>query len=279
MLPILLATGGCTVVLAPGEEQCETAKDCEARGFAGALCKAGVCEETEIDPVWGCLGHVVEPEPDLSKKVDLSIQLSFVGDMAPVTEATIDVCAKLDLECTGASADFPKGLMPDAGGMVTFSVVQGFDGFVRIAGPNIMNSRVFVGRPIVKPPSPKGVWLLRPSDYDVLAAYAKQVPNPERGTAILFGVDCQGLGTSGVRFDCVSADDESLPFYLINQFPTAPPAAEATDVDGYGGVFNLPVGSSVARSYRDEDDILIGESSFQVLADTISYVQIAPTPM
>src|SRR6185436_996419 len=64
LLPILLGSGGCTVVLSPGEQQCETAKDCEARGFSGAECKAGVCEKVEeIDPIWGCVGNVVEPKP------------------------------------------------------------------------------------------------------------------------------------------------------------------------------------------------------------------------
>src|SRR6185369_2389504 len=123
------------------------------------------------------------------------------------------------------------------------------------------------------------VWLLRPSDYNVLIAYTHQNQDPTRGTAILFGVDCEGLGGSGIRFECGAADDKSLEFYLINQFPTAPPTAKATDVDGYGGFFNLSVGPSVTRSFRAKDNTLIGESSFQVLANTISYVQIAPTPM
>jgi hypothetical protein len=281
MLPVLLANAGCTAVLAPGERQCETAKDCEDRGFSGAVCAAGVCEEkaVEVDPVWGCLGNVVEPEPDPTKRVDLSVKLQYVGEMTPVTEATIDVCAKLDLACTGMNPDYPKGLSPDANGDVELSLVQGFDGFVRITGPDLMDSRIFVGRPIVKPPAPKAVWLLRPSDYDLLIAYTKQTRDMTRGTAIVFGVDCQGVGASGLRFENSSADTKSLEFYLVNQFPTAPPAAEATDVDGYGGFFNLPVGPSITQSFRDEDGEFVGESSFQVLAETISYVQVAPTPM
>ena len=61
-------------------------------------------------------------------------------------------------------------------------------------------SRIYVGRPIVKPPKPKAIWLLRPNDYTTLASAAKQTIDPARGTAILFGVDCQGVGASGVRF-------------------------------------------------------------------------------
>src|SRR5262249_25157432 len=150
---------GCSVVLAPGEQQCETAKDCEARGFTGATCTANVCQKIE-DPVWGCLGNVTEPTPDMTKKVELSVQLQYVGDKSPITMATIDVCAKLDIDCTGMSSDYPKGLHPDKMGFVKLSLIQGFDGFVSVKGPDIMDSRVFVGRPNVKPPAPKAIWLL-----------------------------------------------------------------------------------------------------------------------
>jgi len=279
MLPLLLSTVGCTVLLTPGEAQCETAKDCEGRGFAGAVCVKGVCEEAPVvDPVWGCLGDVVEPVPDKTKSFEFSIGLVFAGSKAPVTTATVDICDKLDITCTGTAANFPKGLKPGPDGVLKVSLIQGFDGFVRITSPDIVDSRVYVGRPIVAPPVVKEVWLLPPSDYDVLAAAAKLTVDPARGTAILLAHDCQGLAVGGVRFESPNADADSTEFYLTNQFPTTPPAATSTDVDGYGGFFNLPTGASVARSIRDEDHASIGESSFQIFANTISYVQISPTP-
>jgi len=81
-----------------------------------------------------------------------------------------------------------------------------------------------------------------------------------------------------VRFECPQADGESLEFYLVNQAPTPPPGATATDVDGFGGFFNLPTGATVIRAVLDEDETYVGESGFQILANTISYVQLAPTP-
>ena len=276
MLPMLLATGGCTVLLAPGEKQCETEKDCEARGFAGAVCTAGVCEKG--DPVWGCLGHVVEPMPDKTKKVDFPVRLTYT-DQSAVTMATVDLCQKLDLSCMGVDPNYPKGLSPGPDGTVNLSVVQGFDGFVRISGPTIMDSRVFVGRPIVTAPTVKEVRLLQPNEYQLLVAFAKQTLDTTRGTAILLSLDCSGVSGIGVRFEYPNADAKSLEFYLINQAPTSPPTATATDVDGFGGFLNLPVSLAVARAYRAADNKLIGESSFQVLANTISYVAISPTPM
>jgi hypothetical protein len=279
LLPLLLAASGCTVVLSPGEAQCETTKDCEARGFTGAVCNVGVCEKAPVvDEVWGCLGHVVEPTPDVTKKVHIVEQLTLASDKSAVVGAMVDICDKLDLQCTGTNPDFPKGLTSDKDGNVAFDVVQGFDGYVRISGMNLMDSRVFVGRPIITPPAVKSVRLLTPGDYAILVAYSKLDLDPTRGTAILLGVDCQGLAAGGLRFEATSADAMTQEFYLINQIPTTPPTATETDVDGFGGFFNLPVAASVVRSIRVSDEKLVGQSSFQVLANTISYVQIAPTP-
>ncbi len=274
MLPALLAIGSCTLLLAPGQQQCDVDGDCAARGFTGATCVANVC----IDPVWGCLGDVPVPVPDPTKTVTFSEQLVYT-DQSPVTMATVDVCDKLDLDCTSTDPAYPKGLTPDAEGNVTLTVLQGFDGFVRIAGPNIMDSRVFVGRPIITPPTVHSVRLLQPSEYSLIVAYAKQTVDMTRGTAIILAEDCSGNSAAGVSFTCPGADAESQVFYLINQEPTTPPMATATDVDGFGGFLNLPVGATVATSTRASDGTFIGDSSFDVLAYTISYVLISPTPM
>lgn len=279
LVPLLLSIEGCTALLAPGEAQCEAVSDCEARGFTGARCVNNLCVEGAVaDPVWGCLGDVVEPEPDKTKKVEFQVRLAYAGDDGPVLGAEVDVCDKLDLDCAGSSANFPKGLTPDAKGNVTINVLQGFDGFVRVTHADVVDSRIFVGRPIVTPPSVKEVQLLRKTEYALLASFAGEDVDPTRGTAIVLSIDCGGESGSGVRFESPNADAASLEFYLINQAPTTPPTATATDVDGFGGFFNLPVSAAVVRAYRDSDDVYIGESSFHVLANTISYVQVAPTP-
>ena len=279
LLPLLLAAEGCSVVLAPGEVQCETAADCTARGFADAVCTSNVCEHAPvIDPVWGCLGSVVEAMPDKTKKVALSVKLTFAGDKSPVVGVNVDVCDKLDIDCTGKNPDSPKGLMSGPDGLVSFSVAQGFDGFVRLSSPQIIDSRIFVGRPIITPPTITEVRLLSKNDFTILANLAKEKADPTRGTSILLAVDCQALPANGVSFQSPSIDAMSREFYLINQAPTTPPAATQTDVDGFGGFFNMPVGSAVARSFRASDNTFVGESSFHILAETISYVQIAPTP-
>lgn len=277
---VLLAQA-CNVIVAGDDAQCTTTDDCAARGFAGAICVDQLCvaEDVVDDPVWGCLGEVVEPTPDPSKSVAFEVRLAYaVGGAAASTDTVIDICDKLDITCADDDPRYPKGLHPDASGVVEVVVPEGFDGFVQVTGPDLVDSRVYVGRPIVEPPPVQEIQLLSPTDLDLLATLAGEEPDPTRGTAIVLVVDCKGDGGGGVRFETPNGDMETLQFYLINQAPTVPPTAKATDKDGFGGFFNLPVSSAVVRAFREEDDVFIGESSFQVIAQTISYVLVAPTP-
>jgi hypothetical protein len=283
---VLLFAQACTVVVAGDDAQCATDEDCVARGFDNASCVEKVCVGGDGggggvtgDPVWGCLGNVTEPTPDPTKTVEFEIRLAYaVGGSAVSTDTVVDICDKLDITCMDNDPKFPKGLNPDPAGIVDLSVPEGFDGFVQVTGPNLVDSRIYVGRPIVDLPPVEEVQLFSPTDINLLSTLAGEEPDPTRGTAIVLVVDCSGEGVGGVRFETPNSDSDSLQFYLINQSPTIPPTATATDGDGFGGFFNLPVSSAVVRAFRDEDDVFIGESSFQVLADTISYVLVAPTP-
>jgi hypothetical protein len=282
-----LALTSCSVALSGDDVQCTSDADCEARGFANATCEASACIATdEVDPIWGCVGEVDEPTPDTSNRITVSLRLAYAAGGGPVTDAVVDVCARLDIGCTGADSDeFPKGIAPDANGVFTASVREGFDGYMRVTGTigdpaeDVMDTRVYVGRPLFVAPKVEEVRLLLPNEYEALsAAIAQTAADPTRGTMIGLAVDCQGDAAAGVRFETPNADGESEEFYLIGQGPVKPPAAENTDKDGFGGFFNVEPGAVVLRAIRAEDDTYIGESSLQVLPYTISFVLVAPTP-
>jgi hypothetical protein len=274
-----LLVQGCTAIVAAGEEQCDTDGDCVSRGFENATCAFKVCVDNAVtDPVWGCLGNIEEPIPDPNGTVEFEVQLAYAVGGAPASTAvTVDVCDKLDVTCADTDPRYPKGLHPGENGVVQLAVPEGFDGFVQLTGGGLVDSRVYVGRPLLGPPSVEQVQVLTPTDLELIAGLANETPDPTRGSAIVLVVDCKGDGGGGVRFETPNADDETLPFYLINQAPTA--SATATDTDGFGGFFNLPVSSAVVRAFREVDDVFVGESSFQVLAGVLSYVLVSPTPV
>ena len=126
--------------------------------------------------MWGCLGNVEEPTPDLTKTVSFDVRLAYaVSGAAVSTDTVIDVCEKLDPNCTANSPDFPKGLNPDPNGVVELTVKEGFDGFVKITGASpdvLVDSRVYVGRPIVEIPTVEEIQLFAPIDLQALASTA-----------------------------------------------------------------------------------------------------------
>ena len=277
MCSLGLLVQGCNLVVAGDETQCATDADCDARGFANATCVESVCLSSGSS-AWSCLGNLEEETPDPTKTVEFDIDLVYaVGGAAVSMQTVVDICDKLDPPCVN-SPNLPKGLHPDGNGKVEVSVPEGFDGYVQISGPDLVDSRVYVGRPLLGPPSVEAVQLLSESDFNLLATLANDEPDPMRGSAIVLVVNCKGDGGGGVRFESPSIDDETTPFYLINQQPVTPPTATVTDGDGFGGYFNMPLGAAVVRGLRDDDDAFIGESSFQILPETISYVLVAPTP-
>jgi hypothetical protein len=281
VLTVLVSSPACTIVLDPGEAQCVTASDCTARGFANAECTAGVCAMVPVDPVWGCLGNIPNPVPDPTKKVTFVERLAFDEDESAAVNVTVDVCDTIDTDCTSTDPNFPKGLVPDSNGNVTITVIQGFNGFVRVTPTTLnycVNSRVFIGRPLVAPPTVKEVRLIKPNDYDLLVQASHLQVDHTRGSAIVDAEDCSGNPVAGLQFTCPDVDSASQAFYLVNQLPQLPPMATATDADGFGGFANLPLAETNVKSIRASDKKVIGQSSFQVLANTISYVLVSPTP-
>jgi len=268
---------GCNLVVAGDEVQCASDADCATRGFQNAACVEQVCVSADgPQTVWGCLDNLVTETPDPTNTVSFDIDLVYAVGGAVSMSTVIDVCDKLDPGCTGSG--LPKGLNPNGNGTVRVEVPEGFDGFVKIEGPDLVDSRVYVGRPLFGPPSVEEIQLFAPVEFSALANSEGIDPDPTRGTAIVLGIDCRGDGAAGLRFDATNTDDDTTAFYLVNQQPVTPPSVTSTDGDGFGGYFNMPVGAAVVQAIRAEDDRYIGESSFQILAETISYVLVSPTP-
>ncbi len=117
------------MVVSATEDQYASAEDCTDRGFENASCVNKVCVTDLVDdPIWGCLGNVVEPEPDPTKSVEFPMGFVFATDGSGVgTDAVVDVCDKLDVACTGTDPTFPKGLSPDNDGTIDFVVPEGFE--------------------------------------------------------------------------------------------------------------------------------------------------------
>lgn len=290
----MVTIGGCSLALDPGEQQCSTSEDCVSSGYKDLVCSGHVCQRSAAtpdaaptadadagpppDPIWGCLGHVPKPTWDSSQLLHFTLTLNYL-DKSPVADATVDVCDISDVTCTGTDPRYPKGLKPDGAGNVAIAVLQGFDGFIWIRGPDVMESRFYVGQPLLQPPTIKILSLIKPKDYPLILNLAHQTVDLTRGSAIFFVADCSAHAASGVKFSSPEADDKSKLFYLVNALPLLPPGISATDVEGFGGFFNLPEGSAAVEARRASDDAFVGRSSFVVSPNSISFVYVTPSPI
>lgn len=266
---------GCEVVLGFDDRQLY-----EPEGGGGAAGTGGMGggggAGGDPDPLWGCLGQIAEPTPDPRQSVDLTLQLWFATSASdPVTSGIVDVCAIDDITCEGTDPDLPTGLSLDGEGRVTVTVAEGFDGYLRVGDPEIIDSRFYVGKPIVESGELQ-FSLFRPNEFETLTEAAGISLNPARGVAMIMALDCQSNPATGVRYEFSDLGPEGTPFYFNDALPD--PTRTVTNEDGGGGACNLPPGAMSVSSYLDEDGAFIGAANLHIRANTISYLQLGPTP-
>lgn len=297
----------CSLLLDTSTEQCSADGDCAH--FGNALkCVAHVCQPgevadsqppadtyvpdtTPVDPVWGCLGNVQTPMPK-KPKVQVKVPLIELVTKMPVTNVAAKVCAKIDVNCSSPLAT----TAPDAMGILTLTLDAGFDGFVEIlpllpdsgcqveAGADaaacfsalVIPSLVFFNPPLVDDLTYITVLML---NYDTLVVLAKangDTIDPSQGAVFLEAVDCSFHAAKDVTISLDSTGSQTHGFYFSNGLPSL--TASATDVTGYGGFINVPIGARTVTGVLKTTQKSIGKTSVLSKAGFISYTTMAPSP-
>jgi hypothetical protein len=292
--PALLLAGvaaslpACSVfVVDTDQQQCSQASECVSLGLGNA-CVGGVCVDEggsggggggePTDPKWGCLGNVEWPAPG-EDLVTLRVSFRSAVSSTPPTDLSVRYCAALDVNCDNPIASD----IPVVDDRVEVQVEAGTRGYFEITSsvepPTVRPAMLYFPRPASAETTPEDlpVTLVSPGEYNAIVASAGFEDDPTRGTLLSITTDCTGTPTAGARIQSSLEDDGSTVFYFVSLIPE--PEATQTDVDGYGGIFNLAPGAGVVESFRASDDQLIGFSSFQVRAGWLSNVAIEPTPV
>jgi len=285
---VLLAAPGCSVfVIDTAQAQCESAADCLELGL-GDACVDQVCVGggtggggtgggEPVDPKWGCLGKVEWPAPS---EPTATLRVSFRSAIS--TEAPPDLavryCAALDVDCANPiAADVPV-----VDGAIELEVESGTRGYFEVTStvdpPSIVPALLYFPRPASEDTTPESlpVTLVTPGEYEAIVFSSGFVSDPTRGTLLTVTTDCTAAPTAGVKLSSTKQDENAIPFYFVGLVPD--PDATQTDVNGYGGIFNMPVGGATVEARIAADDRWIGVSSFQVRAGWLSNVAIEPTP-
>ncbi len=277
-----VSAGACSLALGLGEQQCQTTADCTKRGFAGAECVQHVCVGGSTtssstgsgDPAWSCLPGFMTPTTTQNISVDFQIVMA-TGAALP-TDLKIKLCSSFDAQC---SVPVDGNVTLDADGKHTFEVPPSFgNGYLEITSQSGVTypTLAFFGSNVLIPPVPKIIRLTTPAQLDALLNLTKLSADPAHGIAIMLTTDCQDERTAGVALSSVSGSDGlTVPFYFNGNLPD--PAGTQTDAEGAGGFLNMVPGIARVQSSRFSTGDFVGDVTFQVRAQTISYVPLGPT--
>jgi hypothetical protein len=265
-----LAGGGCSVALGGLDEaQCKTDADCEARGgeFAGSVCLDGVCAAKEVDPKWGCIGHV---EPLQSGKMD-TLKTIFLDLLTnePAKGITVKLCNKYDTPCNA-----PLGMpTPAADGSVTVTIPSDVEAYLDVTGPDYIPSLAFLDH-TVETENPI-VYLIPSGVAGALAQNAGVVLDDTKAILLLRTADCTGKATAGASVAIFPTDKETR-FYTIQNAVTAD--ATKTDTAGNAGFVNVSPGTVTVTGTIGPGGPVYGSVQTLARAGTVTDQILRPTP-
>jgi hypothetical protein len=292
---VVVSAASCSVfVIDTAQAQCESAADCVALGIgdacvdqvcvgggtgAGGTGGGGTGGSEPVDPKWGCLGEIEWPAP-VNPMTTLRFGFRSAIDSTAPANIAARFCAALDVECLNPLVSD----IPIVDGVVEFEVESGTIGYLEVTStvdpPTIRPALIYSSRPAggsdVPQELPIPVILVTPGEYDAIVQSTEFVTNEERGTLLTITTDCTGQPSAGVRIDSTKKDAESTPFYFVGLLPD--PDATQTDIGGFGGIFNMPLGAGTVDAFVAADDRWIGRTSFHIRAGWLTNVPIEPTP-
>ncbi len=292
----------CSLLLNTSTEQCATDGDCAHYGSAfkcfSRTCQADTPDSapdvqpdaTPPDPVWGCLGNVVTPTPK-KQKVHVTVPLIELITKFPVTDVSVKVCAKIDVNC----ATPLQSTVPSAQGVIAIDIDAGFDGYVLIepnlpdAGckvdsgqdaatcyyPLIAPSLVFFNPPLTDDTTYITVIMLSPDTLATLAKANGDTVDPTLGAVFMEAVDCSFHAAKDVAVSLDSTTMLTRGFYFTGSIPSL--TASATDLTGYAGFINTPTGARTVTGVLKPSQKFIGKTSVFARPGHISYTTLAPS--
>lgn len=295
-----LAPLACTAILDADVEQCRTDGDCASRGLADRVCRNNLCERQQIatdagdapvevgngiaDPRWACVGSVKWENTDPSKRVNRRGRyLRLIGDQ-PVSGLTVRACGRVDLAC---SQPFDV-TTTDEQGYVNVSVPAWFDGFMEL--PTATSFTTMVPSLSSGPPSdidqPKDMvikddiaaHLLAEPELNILLAQIGQSVDPELGHIFALATDCNGAPANGVELVPAVRATKTTPYYT-DTTGTPSVTSNQTAQAGEAGFVNMATGPVSLTARLAESGRKIGTYTVIVRPGTISYVNVAPTPL
>jgi hypothetical protein len=229
----------------------------------------------ELDPGdWSCVSEqagnpVMNPN---GAPLDLPIEARDYLTGAVPADLRIRACFRPDVACMRPATDW---LAPDATGMVTLPLNEGFSGYLEITGqdevPTLYVLPAALTPELVQALQGVTISLL---PLDALLAFgevSKLELDPGAGVLSMNTFDCEGPAAPGVRLELNAA---AVPFSFIDGLPVA--FEDTTTDDGAAGFANVLPGLVVVKGFRAGTMDLVGVETVLVRASWVSVSNLMP---
>lgn len=266
-LALTMFIGGtaCSVLIDAEPRQCESDSECTSRGgqFKNSECLDGFCSVVEQEVLaqqpenkcskdadcdisescvdkecvsrWACVGQLPDAGVDDEIQVVLPVASSF-GD--PVPSVPGKACRNIDPSCSSPVVE----AVSDEQGLFHLVLPADFTGYFEVVVPPFFPMLYYFPSDLRSGASLPVLSLTPTQLIEGLGLAVGAAPNPERGHILLAAKSCVGPAP-GVHLESAKADDETIPFYVLDGIPSRD--LEVTTTDGSGGFLNFPVGNSV----------------------------------
>ena len=258
-------TTSCSVAVDSDRVQCETDSDCAA--YADSVCAESICVPA---PKWACLDAPQAPVSN-GPRHSVPFVVQNIISMMPIPGVSARLCRKIDVTC---EEPVSEAQLTDASGQVTFTVDDGFDGYVNFEGEGLIRGLYFFNPPVRTDLPTASISIGSLEVMGVLARTVGTKQDPQRAITLVGVRDCTGAPAAGVVLKAEGADALSVPYYSKDNLPSG--AATETDSAGYGGLVNANPGSITVRATVAGSGREVGQVTLLTREDSITYGSIVP---
>ncbi len=255
-LPVLLVATGCTKFASESDAQ-------EGRFL-------------DVMPEWSCLSElagnpVMQPDgPPLDYTFTAR---DYISGQTP-RNLRGRACFRPDVACSRPATE---QFSPDANGVVTLPLNEGFSGYIEITSEDVVPTLMIFPAPLtpdlVEAMSTVPVSLLPLQALLAFGEASNIVLDPGAGVVSINTYNCLGPSASNIRLELNNAA-ASVPFAFVDGLPIA--GQNTTTDEGSAGFANVPPGLAVVRGFMGETTDVVGLETVLVRSQWVTVGSLMP---
>jgi hypothetical protein len=263
-----LAGSACSLTVESDRIQCNTDKDCAARGpaYADYVCSKSICE---ADPTWSCLTEKFQETP--TDTVIVELKTVDLLKKTPIPGVRLTLCAKMDATC---QSPIGPTYQSNQDGSLKVEMPKGFEGYFQTEGEGLYPMLFFP--PSTRKERPPGELPMVAANF--VGTMFSGVGGPiaaDRTVVMTTALNCLAKPTPGIILSAEPVDDRTVGYFIQGGLPSR--TASTTDESGAGGFVNIKPGNATITSTMAATNQKIGTIAVQTRPGYITMVLVMPS--